>query len=82
MSKEIEARIEKLPVIRNLARFLKRIKLPWLEGFSLYDLLEMYTLGILEGAFSYHASAVSFSFFMALFPFALFILIPNCNIFQ
>ncbi len=74
MSQEIEARIEKLPVIRNLARFLKRIKLPWLEGFSLYDLLEMYTLGILEGAFSYHASAVSFSFFMALFPFALFIL--------
>lgn len=74
MSKEIEDRIEKLPVIRNLARLLKKIKLPWLEGFSLYDLLEMYTLGILEGAFSYHASAVSFSFFMALFPFALFIL--------
>jgi membrane protein len=74
MSKEIEDRIEKIPVIRYLARFLKKIKLPWLEGFSLYDLLEMYTIGIIDGAFSYHASAVSFSFFMALFPFALFIL--------
>ena len=74
MSQEIEDRIEKIPVVRYVARFLKRIKLPWLEGFSLYDLLEMYTIGIIDGAFSYHASAVSFSFFMALFPFALFIL--------
>ena len=41
---------------------------------SFYDLLELYVLGIAEGAFSYHASAIAFSFFMALFPFALFIL--------
>jgi membrane protein len=74
MSKEIEDRIERIPLLRSVVRGLKRIKLPWLEGFSLYDLLELYILGILEGAFSYHASAVSFSFFMALFPFTLFIL--------
>ena len=74
MSQEIEDKIEKIPLLRSVAHFFKMIKLPWLEGFSLYDLLEMYVLGILEGAFSYHASAVSFSFFMALFPFALFIL--------
>jgi len=41
---------------------------------SLYDLLELYIIGIIEGALTYHASAVAFSFFMALFPFALFIL--------
>ena len=74
MSKEIEERIEKIPVLRNLARPLKRIKLPKLGGLSLYDLLELYGLGIAESAFSYHASAIAFSFFMALFPFALFIL--------
>ncbi|WP_035673000.1 YihY/virulence factor BrkB family protein [Flavobacterium sp. 83] len=74
MSKEIEARIEKIPVIRNLARGLKKIKLPWLQGLSLYDLLELYGLGIVESALTYHASAIAFSFFMALFPFALFIL--------
>jgi membrane protein len=34
----------------------------------------MYVLGIFKGAFSYRASAIAFSFFMALFPFALFIL--------
>jgi membrane protein len=74
MSKEIEERIERIPIIRNLARGLKKIKLPWLQGLSLYDLLELYGLGIVESALTYHASAIAFSFFMALFPFALFIL--------
>lgn len=74
MSAEIEDRIKKIPILRNLVRLLKRIKLPWLEGLSFYDLLELYILGIIESGFSYHASAVAFSFFMALFPFALFIL--------
>ena len=41
---------------------------------SLYDILEMYISGIFKGAFSYRASSIAFSFFMALFPFALFIL--------
>ena len=74
MSAEIEERIEKIPILRNLVRFLKSIKLPWLEGLSFYDLLELYILGIIESGFTYHASAVAFNFFMALFPFALFIL--------
>lgn len=54
--------------------FSKRIKLPGLEGLSLYDLLELYIFGIVRGAFSYRAGSIAFSFFMALFPFALFIL--------
>lgn len=74
MSKEIEERIERIHVLRNLVRPLKKIKLPWLQGLSFYDLLELYILGIMEGALTYHASAIAFSFFMALFPFALFIL--------
>jgi membrane protein len=74
MSKEIEEWIEKIPVLRNLVNLLKMVKLPRLEGFSLYDLLELYILGIVEGGLTYHASSIAFSFFMALFPFALFIL--------
>jgi membrane protein len=74
MSIEIESRLLKLPLLRNLVRVLKHIQLPWLEGLSLYDLMELYILGIVEGGLTYHASAVAFSFFMALFPFALFIL--------
>lgn len=74
MSKAIESRLLKVPILRNLVQFLQRIKLPWLEGLSLYDLMELYIVGIVEGGLTYHASAVAFSFFMALFPFALFIL--------
>jgi membrane protein len=74
MSQEIEAFFEKIPLIRNLVRLLKRIKLSWLEGVSLYELLEIYIIGIAEGALTYRAGAIAFSFFMALFPFALFIL--------
>lgn len=74
MSLIIEEKLEKVPVIRNLMHVLKRIKVPGFGGLSFYDLLEMYIEGIVDGAFSYHASAVAFSFFMALFPFALFIL--------
>jgi membrane protein len=74
MSLIIEQKLEKIPVIRNLMHILKKIKMPGFEGLSFYDLLEMYIEGIVDGAFSYHASAVAFSFFMALFPFALFIL--------
>lgn len=74
MSTEIEVKLQKIPIIRNLVHILKMIELPWLQGFSLYDLLELYVLGIVESALTYHASAIAFSFFMALFPFALFIL--------
>jgi membrane protein len=74
MSAEIEERIEKIPILRDLARFLKGVKLQWLEGLSLYDLLELYVIGIAEGALSNRAGSIAFSFFMALFPFALFIL--------
>lgn len=74
MSVEIEQKIEKIPVIRNMMHGAKRVNLPWLQGLSLYDLLEIYIIGIVEGAITYRAGAVAFSFFMALFPFALFIL--------
>ncbi|MDI6051163.1 YihY/virulence factor BrkB family protein [Flavobacterium sp. XS2P24] len=74
MSKEIEVKLQRIPIVRNLVNVLKKIEFPWLQGLSLYDLLELYGLGIVESALTYHASAIAFSFFMALFPFALFIL--------
>ncbi|MBB1192141.1 ribonuclease BN [Flavobacterium sp. SOK18b] len=74
MSKKTEDRLLEIPLIRNVVIGLKKIKLPWLQGLSLYYLIELYVIGIIESAVTYHASAVAFSFFMALFPFALFIL--------
>lgn len=64
----------KIPVLRNLVKYGKTIKLPGFEGLSLYNLLETYVVGIAKGTFSSRAGAIAFSFFMALFPFILFIL--------
>jgi membrane protein len=57
-----------------LVGFLEAIKIPGYRGFSFYDLAEMYVSGIVKGALSSRAGSISFSFFMALFPFLLFIL--------
>ncbi|MDO5105294.1 YihY/virulence factor BrkB family protein [Capnocytophaga sp.] len=73
MSKLIEQKLEKIPIIKNIVAFLKRISLSR-NTFSLYDLLELYIVGIAKGALTYRASAISYSFFIALFPFLLFIL--------
>lgn len=70
----MEDKLTKIPVIKSIVAVLKRIKLPFLQGLSFYDLLELYFLGLFKGAFSYRAGAIAFSFFMALFPFTLFIL--------
>ncbi|MDP5092197.1 MAG: YihY/virulence factor BrkB family protein [Polaribacter sp.] len=74
MSKEIEESLHKIPIIKQLVLFLKKIKIPGLEGMSLYDVLEMYGIGIIKGALTSRAGGIAFSFFMAIFPFFLFIL--------
>jgi membrane protein len=53
---------------------VKHIKIPGLRGMSLYDVLEMYITGIAKGALATRAGAISYSFFMSLFPFILFVL--------
>ena len=68
------SKILQLPVIKPVVTFLKAIKPPGFYGFSIYDLFEMYIIGIVKGALSSRAGSISFSFFMALFPFLLFIL--------
>ena len=75
MSKQVEERLDRIPVVNLVVRFLKKIKLPGFEGLSIYDLLEMYVVGIIEGALTTRASSIAFSFFTAIFPFLLFIII-------
>lgn len=78
MGQSTEEILKKIPVIKQLIVVLENIKLPWLQGISLYDLIHFYISGIVQGALSYRAAAIAWSFFMALFPFMLFIfnLIP------
>ncbi|TDS15338.1 membrane protein [Maribacter caenipelagi] len=72
MSLEVEEKLEKIPIVNWFVRFLKQIRLPGFEGLSVYDLIEMYVLGILRGTLSTRASAIAFSLFMALFPLIIF----------
>ncbi len=74
MSKEIEDSLEKIPIVNWLVKTGKEIKIPGLEGLSLYDVIEMYFIGIVKGALTTRAGGIAFSFFMAIFPFLLFIL--------
>ncbi len=75
MSKPIEDELDKIPVINLIVRFFKQIRLPGFEGLSIYDLLELYVMGIVKGALTTRASAIAFSFFTAIFPFLLFVII-------
>jgi membrane protein len=75
MTKTTEERLSKIPVINLLVRFLQKIKLPGLEGMSLFHLIEMYLVGIVKGAITTRGSSIAFSFFTAIFPFLIFILI-------
>ena len=64
----------KTKFFRWLLNTLQKIKIPGLDGMSLYDLLRLFINGIIEGALTSRAGSIAFSFFIALFPFALFAL--------
>ena len=74
MSKKIKSRLATIPPIKILISFGKKIIIPGLNGMSLYDVLEIYIYGIVNGALTSRAGGIAFSFFMAVFPFMLFIL--------
>ena len=63
-----------ISTINYIINFLKTIKWEILYGFSLYELLNLYFTGILKGSITTRAGSISFSFFMAFFPFLLFVL--------
>jgi membrane protein len=74
MSDNIEKYILKTPILRLLITIPQKIYLPRFKGLTLYDLIKTYFFGIIEGTFSSRAGSIAFSFFMALFPFMLFLL--------
>ena len=74
MSETPRSKLFSYRLVKTLWTFLGGIKLPGFSGLTLLDLLKLYTLGIVKGAISTRASAIAFSFFMAIFPFLLFVL--------
>lgn len=67
-------RLKNSPVLKPIIELIDSVKLPGFNGFSFFDLIEMYFLGIVKGALTARAGSISFSFFMAIFPFLLFVL--------
>ena len=63
-----------ISTINYITDFLKTIKWEILYGFSLFELFSLYSTGILKGSITTRAGSISFSFFMAFFPFLLFVL--------
>jgi membrane protein len=61
-------------LINIFFNFLRQIKFKSLYGFSLYELFRLYLTGLLKGSITTRAGSISFSFFMAFFPFVLFVL--------
>ncbi len=69
-----EDKLLQIPILNWFIKVLKTLKLPGFEGLSLYDLFRMYIIGIVKGALTSRAGSIAFSLFLALFPFALFVL--------
>ncbi len=62
----------------RIAERAKKITLPFFEGVPLYNVALFFWQSIVNGSITTRASAIAFSFFIALFPFVIFMftLIP------
>ena len=70
---------------RRILRVLiwaRRVSFPGFDGMPLYDVLLFFWRSIVEGSITTRASAIAFSFFLALFPAVIFFftLIPHIKI--
>jgi len=75
MSFDLKTFLLKVPLVNLVVKGLSAIKPKNLEGLSVFDLLNLYVTGLAKGAITARASAIAYSFFMALFPFLLFIIV-------
>jgi membrane protein len=67
-----------LAIGEKIAERAKKISFPFFEGVPLYDVALFFWRSIVDGAIATRASAIAFSFFVAFFPFIIFLftLIP------
>jgi membrane protein len=62
----------------KIAEKAEKVSLPFFDGVPIYNVALFFWRSIVDGAITTRASAIAFSFFVALFPFAIFLftLIP------
>ncbi|CAI8246807.1 MAG: Uncharacterised protein [Flavobacteriales bacterium] len=59
---------------QHITSWMHRIRFGDAGAISLYQIVELYFLGIIKGTLTTRASSIAFSFFMAMFPFLIFVL--------
>ncbi len=65
-------RVHRSRSVRKLLIWSKKIVLPGFDGVPLYNVAEFFVQGIQKGAITNRAAALSFNFFLAIFPALLF----------
>jgi membrane protein len=60
-------------IIALIIRLSKKLVLPGFDGLPLYNVASFFTKGLYEGYITSRASAISFNFFLAIFPSLIFI---------
>ena len=79
---ELPEKIANWKPVAGVIRFSKRIVLPGFDNLPLYDVARFFIRGLTDGHISHRAASISFSFFLAIFPFLilLFNIIPFIQI--
>jgi membrane protein len=72
MAESWGSKINNSNIIQGMKSFLQRVVLPGFDGMNLYDVAKFFIQGILKGSVTMRASALSYSFFFAIFPTILF----------
>jgi membrane protein len=73
LSKRLTSRILSIPVIAWGLRTSRRLVLPGFDGIPLYDVAVFFIRGLTEGYITSRAAAISYSVFLAIFPFLIFL---------
>ncbi len=78
MIKKILRKFVRLPLVRSVIALSKRVTLPGFEKHTLYEVSAFFFRGLFNGGIQNRASAMAFSFFLAVFPSIIFLftLIP------
>ena len=63
----------RLPLVRDLLAFSKRVRIPGFDGLPLYDVAAFFITGIQKGSLNLRASSVAYNFIVAIFPAIIFL---------
>lgn len=76
--KRLHTQILTHPIYKKVKGYLRRATLPGFDGVPIYEVGVKFIEGLTDGYFSMRAAALSFNFFLAIFPFitTIFLLIP------